>query len=149
MSRNAAAMHGPEAAAVFLAAIVGCGVCWWAAYRGKSSAVASAVATAVASARAESNASAAAVATQAVTLVLNGYPQDAAVLSALGQAAVPSVGGLAEPTSLPAADAPPLLGGLTRAPYELPHLSPGQAVTFPGFTHRPGRGRVDVVAEPD
>jgi hypothetical protein len=76
MARNAAAMTAPQTAAVILALVVGCGVTWWAGYRGKSSAVATAVSVAVAQAdaRAESlaDARASAVAQQAVTLVLTG-----------------------------------------------------------------------------
>jgi hypothetical protein len=58
VSRNAEAMTAPVAAAVVLAALAGCGFCWFAAYRGKSVAVATAVSSAVASARAEAAAEA-------------------------------------------------------------------------------------------
>jgi hypothetical protein len=67
-------MSTPQVAAVVLALLVGCGICWWAAYRGKSSAVATAVAVAVAqanaAAEAEASARASAVAQQAVQIVL-------------------------------------------------------------------------------
>lgn len=74
VSRNAPAMSAPAASAVILCGVVACGFVWWAAYRGKSQAVASAVAVAVAQAHAEAeavaDARAAAVAQSAVNLFL-------------------------------------------------------------------------------
>lgn len=58
ISRNAPALTAPQGAAVILACIVGCGICWWAGFRGKSVAVATAVATAVAVAEAKAEATA-------------------------------------------------------------------------------------------
>lgn len=62
VSRNAPAYSGAAAGAVILAAVVGCGVCWWAAYRGKSQAVVVAVARATAEANARADAAATALA---------------------------------------------------------------------------------------
>lgn len=69
-TRNAEPMGAPATSAVFLAFVVGCGLLWFAGYRGKREAVATAVATAVASANAAAEASARSAATSAVTLYL-------------------------------------------------------------------------------
>lgn len=70
VARNAPAMPHPAVGALLLCMVVGCGVCWWAGYRGKSSAVATAVATAVASAEASAEARAQAIAQQAVSVYI-------------------------------------------------------------------------------
>lgn len=76
LARNAQAFSAPAASAVILLCIVACGVSWWAAYRGKSQAVASAVAIATAQARVDFDAQLAAVASaqanQAVQVNVHG-----------------------------------------------------------------------------
>lgn len=77
VGRNAEPMTHPAGAAVVLALLVGCGVCWFAAYRGKSVAVATAVAVAQAAAAADAEANAAAIAQAAVHLHLSQQPSGA------------------------------------------------------------------------
>jgi hypothetical protein len=76
LSRNAEPMSNPQKAGVLFALVVGCGFCWWAAYRGKAGAVATAVAVAVAKAEATavalSESRAQAVAQNAVVIALGG-----------------------------------------------------------------------------
>jgi ApbE superfamily uncharacterized protein (UPF0280 family) len=82
VGRNAEPMIDPAGAAVVLALLVGCGLCWTAGYRGKSVAVATAVAQAQAVAAADAEANAAAIANAAVHLHLEqlGHRVGSAVL---------------------------------------------------------------------
>lgn len=75
VGRNAEPMAQPAGAAVVLALLVGCGLCWVAGYRGKSTAVATAVAHAQAVAAADAEANAAAIAQAAVHLHMSNSEQ--------------------------------------------------------------------------
>jgi hypothetical protein len=127
MARNAPALPAPVAGTVLVCAVVACGVTWWAAYRGKASAVATAVAVAhaeaTAIANAEAEAKAAAIA-QAALNVYVGLPGGKAVSELVDQLEVREVesgqvrevegrGGEAASTSTPRTPA--------AAPWALPY----------------------------
>jgi hypothetical protein len=111
IARNAEPMSGPVTGAVVLGMLAGCGVCWWAAYRGKSGAVASAVAAAMAVAHAEAEATAdaraQAIAQQAVTVYLGQHaPHDPATAAALSRPGPAAVWGTTEGEAEPPRAAP-------------------------------------------
>lgn len=126
MARNAQAMNAPSVGAVGLVLVVGCGVCWFAAYRGKSQVVASAVAVAVASAEATASAAAEsraqAIAQAAVHLHLGGLDSRGLVAEVVEREEVPAQApaGLAKrPAARPASlEATYQLGGPRVVPHE-------------------------------
>ena len=69
-SQNSRQMSTPVLGSIVLAFLVGCGITFFAGYRGKSVAVATAVANATAIAKAEANANAKAIANSAINLYL-------------------------------------------------------------------------------
>ena len=106
VGRNAEPMVNPAGGAVVLALLVGCGVCWMAAYRGKSQAVATAVAVATASVHAEVEATAQAIAQAALHIHLgNSAPNLAHDAETM---AVDPGTLLAHPQAVPVYDAAPV-----------------------------------------